>query len=176
MIKWHYTDANGTQQGPIDQSSFDQLVQTGIITPGTLVWNEDMNGWRPLSTVQGSITPPPLKAAPVGQSPNLPPTGPGVANLGAQGSFPMQVKPDNYMVNSVLVTLFCCWPTGIVAIVNSGRVDKLWFAGDYQGAQEASRGAKKWGHITMVCALLFGVIYGLAIWATGGLDSPLLTE
>ena len=174
MNVWHYTDANGSPQGPIDQNSFDQLVQSGTITPSTLVWNADMDGWQPLSTVQGSITPSPLQAAVV-QSPNLPPTGPGVENLGAQGP-PPQVKPSNYMVNSVLVTLFCCWPTGIVAIIKSSKVDGLWIAGDYQGAQEASRGAKKWGHITMVCALLFAVIYGLLIWATGGVDSPLLTE
>ena len=91
MNVWHYTDANGSPQGPIDQNSFDQLVQSGTITPSTLVWNADMDGWQPLSTVQGSITPSPLQAAVV-QSPNLPHRT-GVENLGAQTS---QVKPRIY--------------------------------------------------------------------------------
>ena len=78
-----------------------------------------MDGWQPLSTVQGSITPSPLQAAVV-QSPNLPPTGPGVENLGAQGP-PPQVKPSNYMVNSILVTSSVVGLLGLSLLLSQAR-------------------------------------------------------
>jgi len=40
----------------------------------------------------------------------------------------------NYLVQSVLVTLCCCLPLGVVAIVNSAQVDSRLAAGDIAGA------------------------------------------
>ena len=36
---------------------------------------------------------------------------------------PMEPKPDNYLVWSILATLFCCLIPGIVAIVYAAQVD-----------------------------------------------------
>jgi uncharacterized membrane protein YvbJ len=36
---------------------------------------------------------------------------------------PIEPKPDNYLVWSILATLFCCLIPGIVAIVYAAQVD-----------------------------------------------------
>ena len=53
------------------------------------------------------------------------------------------LPPSNHLVWSILVTLLCCWPFGIPAIVNSAKVDKLWFAGYHDDARRAAANAKK---------------------------------
>lgn len=56
---------------------------------------------------------------------------------------PAGQQPDNYLVWSILVTLFCCLPLGIVAIVKSTQVSGLWAQGRYAEAQAAADSAKK---------------------------------
>lgn len=50
----------------------------------------------------------------------------------------------NYLVQAILVTIFCCLPFGIVGIVFAAQVNGKLSAGDYQGAVQASQNAKKW--------------------------------
>ena len=42
---------------------------------------------------------------------------------------PVGQVPNNYLVWSILVTIFCCIPFGIVAIVKSSQVNGLWAQG-----------------------------------------------
>lgn len=56
----------------------------------------------------------------------------------------------NYLVPSILTTICCCVPFGIVAIVYASQVNSKLAAGDYSGALEASGKAKLW------CWLSFG--------------------
>jgi len=77
-----------------------------------------------------------------------------------------QSQPKNYLIESILVTIFCCQPFGIVGIVYASQVNSKFDAGDYQGAQTASKEAKKWmnwgiiaGIVTVVGVL---VLYGSA--------------
>lgn len=67
-------------------------------------------------------------------------------------------KPENYLIQSILVTICCCIPLGIVAIVFSAQVDSKWNAGDYSGAIEASENAKKWGWIGFAVGITVNVI------------------
>ena len=69
----------------------------------------------------------------------------------------MPPKPENYLVWSILVTLFCCLPFGIVAIIKSCAVDSAYAANNLPAAQEASAAAKKW--------CLIGAIAGAAVVA-----------
>lgn len=62
------------------------------------------------------------------------------------------------MVWSILTTLFCCWPVGIAAIVNSTRVNKYWETGNTAAAQDASRKAKRWIIITAILGIVGGII------------------
>ncbi|MBU2551742.1 MAG: CD225/dispanin family protein [Proteobacteria bacterium] len=64
----------------------------------------------------------------------------------------------NHLVWSILVTLFCCLPFGIVAIVKSAGVNTLVAAGDYQGAIEKANSAKKWIWISFAVGLVVIII------------------
>ena len=61
----------------------------------------------------------------------------------------------NYMVMGVL-SIFCCWPLAIFALMNAAKVNKLAAAGDIAGATAASASAKKFAMI--------GIIGGIIIW------------
>lgn len=58
--------------------------------------------------------------------------------------------PPSYLVLSILATMFCCLPTGIVAIVNSAKVGGAVARGDYNEARDASGAAMKWCVISFV--------------------------
>jgi len=72
-------------------------------------------------------------------------------------------KPDNYLVWSILSTLFCCLPFGIVAIVKSTQVDSFWAQGDIGSAVQAAKDAKKWIWISVGTVLGITVIYLIII-------------
>ena len=71
------------------------------------------------------------------------------ANCGAvlqgqqAGMQPQPMAPiPNYLVHAILVTIFCCLPFGIVAIVYAAQVDGKAAVGDYierEGGQRATR-------------------------------------
>lgn len=68
-------------------------------------------------------------------------------------------KPDNYLVWSILTTVLCCLPFGIVAIVKSSKVDSLWAQGQYAEAQKSANDAKMWSMIGAGCGLLGVILY-----------------
>ena len=70
-----------------------------------------------------------------------------------------QNKPDNNMLWAILSTLFCCLPLGIVSIINAAKVNGLYQAGDYEGAQEAADNAKKYAQYGAVCGVILSAIY-----------------
>lgn len=43
-----------------------------------------------------------------------------------------QTRPRNYLVESILVTIFCCQPFGIVGIVFASQVNSKHASGDYE--------------------------------------------
>jgi hypothetical protein len=54
------------------------------------------------------------------------------------------IRPKNWLVESILVTIFCCLPLGIVGIVNAANVNSRFDAGDHEGALRASQEAGRW--------------------------------
>ena len=70
----------------------------------------------------------------------------------------------NYLVWSILTTLFCCLPLGIVAIIYSADVNTKLATGDFNGAMEASSKAKFYiglsiaGYALLLCFAFFIVI------------------
>jgi len=85
----------------------------------------------------------------------------------------LQNRPDNYLVISILSTIFCCWPLGIPAIIQASKVNTKFAEGDYESAKRASKAARNWSIWSAIAALLFWVLYigffGLALFA--GLSS-----
>jgi len=71
------------------------------------------------------------------------------------------VNVPNYLVFAILVTVLCCLPTGIAAIVYAAQVNGKLAAGDVAGAQLASKNAKMWCWISVGAGLLICVLYAL---------------
>lgn len=86
--------------------------------------------------------------------------------------------PKNWLVESILVTICCCLPFGIVGIINASKVESKFFAGDIDGAERAAAEAKKWTMIGfwigIACIALYLIFMaGVFFFAAknGGLDN-----
>lgn len=75
--------------------------------------------------------------------------------------------PDNYLVWSIAVTLLCCLPTGIVAIVYSSKVNSLHRNGQYQEAKDAANSAKSWIWGSVALGIAIGVIAFIGAMSEG---------
>jgi hypothetical protein len=78
--------------------------------------------------------------------------------------------PNSHLVWSILVTLFCCLPFGIVAIVKSSQVNGLWAQGRYPEAQASADSARKWIIWSVVVGLIV-IVINLIFVATGAYDA-----
>lgn len=74
-------------------------------------------------------------------------------NVGEQ----IHLRPKNWLVESILVLIFCCMPFGIVGLVFASQVNTKYDAGDYMGAKSASDSAGKWTKIGFFIGI--GVIF-----------------
>jgi hypothetical protein len=79
------------------------------------------------------------------------------------------VNVPNYLVLSIL-SLFCCTPLGIVAIIFAAQVNGKVAAGDTAGALDASKKAKMFSFISIglglaaiVCYVLFVLLMGIGL-------------
>jgi hypothetical protein len=127
-----------------------------------------VNCGRQLAAPSGSyVPPPPSYNAPQSYSPPPPPASAYGAQPGATGP-----AVPNYLIQSILVTLCCCMPLGIVAIIFSAQVNTKLTAGDFAGAQEASKKAKLFCLIAVglgLAAMVIGfLINGAAILSSMG--------
>lgn len=76
-------------------------------------------------------------------------------------------RPKNWLVESILVTLLCCLPFGIVGIVNAANVNSRFDAGDFAGADKASKEAGKWTKIGFFVGLAGIVLYLVFVFVFG---------
>ena len=84
-----------------------------------------------------------------------------------QSTPPTSTPPKNWLVESILVTLFCCLPFGIAGIVYASQVSSKWSVGDYDGALRSSKEAGKWTKIGFFVGLAVIVLYFIGIFALG---------
>lgn len=69
----------------------------------------------------------------------------------------------NHLVYAILVTIFCCWPFGIPAIVFAAQVNGKLGSGDYAGAVDSSKKAAMW------CWISFGLgLTVIVLWFVFG--------
>ena len=75
----------------------------------------------------------------------------------------------NYLVLSI-ISLFCCLPLGIAAVIFAAQVNNKVAAGDTAGALDASKKAKMFIYIAIglglagtICYVLFWVIMGVGM-------------
>lgn len=73
------------------------------------------------------------------------------------------IKIPNHLVFAIIVTILCCVPLGIPAIVFAAQVNGKIAAGDIEGAKEKSRKALMWCWIAFGTGLIFGIAYLMLI-------------
>lgn len=93
----------------------------------------------------------------------------GVPPVVPRGVVPPGTSVPNYLVQAILVTVFCCMPFGVVAIVFAAQVSSRLAAGDYAGAVDASNKARMWCWISFAGAFLLPLIW-LLLALVGGLS------
>ena len=81
----------------------------------------------------------------------------------ASSSTPTTVP--NYLIPAI-ISVFCCWPLAIVAIIFAAQVNGKVAAGDIQGAMDASKKAKLFSYIFLGLGLA-GWLLGIVLWILG---------
>lgn len=142
------------QQGPLSTEDL-----RGRVTPQTYVWREGLPDWiragdlpelSGLLVPEGAV-PPPTQGQTVG------------------------TKPKDYLVESILVTLFCCMVFGILGIVYSVQANSAFSSGNITAANEFSAKAKQWVTYGFWCGIAVVVIYAI-LALMGALSSISLTS
>jgi len=77
------------------------------------------------------------------------------------------IRPKNWLVESILVTIFCCLPFGIAGIVNAASVNSRYDAGDYAEAARLSQQAGKWTKIGFWVGIAVIAIYIIVVFVIG---------
>ena len=67
--------------------------------------------------------------------------------------------PKTWLVESILATILCCIPFGIVAIVYATRVESNWYVGNKELALSSSKSAKSWTLVSVFIGLGISLIY-----------------
>lgn len=124
----YYISRNDRKEGPF---TLDEPPEKRI-APDTLIWAVGYKEWKQAKDV------PELESILYSTPPDIPVQKP---------------MPKTWLVESILVTLFCCLPFGIVGIINAVKVDTLYYGGFYEESLYRSKQAKKW--------ILWGVLAAL---------------
>lgn len=157
-MQWYFSKG-GTQMGPVSLDELRAKIASGEVTGADMVWREGFSDWKPASDVPElavlRVAPQPMAVSP---QPGVPsqasPYHPPSATAYSQ-----DMLIPNYLWQSIVVTIFCCWPLGIPAIVYAAKVDGMKARGDIQGAVAASNSAKTWCWVAFGSWLVLIAIY-----------------
>lgn len=132
--------SDGKEYGPITLAQLKQWIAEGRLNQQSKVLPDGTTDWKTVAEL------PELANA-------MPPLTPPPTTM-------VSADVPNYLWQSIVVTLCCCIPFGIVAIVYAAQVKSKLGVGDYAGAQAASGKAKMWCWIGLIVGLLTNVIVG----------------
>lgn len=188
MIKYYYIDdISKQQQGPF---GLKELLDKKI-RPETKVWRSGLPDWDEAANVKelaflfdSSLSAPQEKSETirinVSEETNHKPQIP-VAPVDRPQ--PVQPRPQyrvddednkwndilpmpkNWLLESILLSIFCCSPISVVGIFYASKVENLYNMKDYKGAVHASERAKVWALAGIlflpVCYALFSMFIGI---------------
>jgi len=142
MSQYYYTDGK-ERYGPF---SIDELRDKAI-DENTLVWKEGLPDWVPAAKMSE------LNSLFV----NAPEYTPAFNE--AYRNTAITLPPKNWLIESILVTVFCCMPFGIIGIIHAAKVATLWKLGYPDEANKSSQEAGKWVKIGLIVWFLLVVLY-----------------
>ena len=145
MTQYYYSDGL-EKHGPF---SLEELKAMKL-NRKTLVWHHPREKWIPAGQypeLQDFLNedPPPLELKPQATF--------------SGNHFSERKLPRTWLVESILVTLFCCLPFGIVGIINAAKVETRYSCGDFEGALRSSKEAGKWTQISFWIGIGVVVLY-----------------
>jgi hypothetical protein len=152
-MEYHYTEG-GANFGPF---SLEQLKQQPI-NRNTLIWYTGLPAWKPVYEIPELAS---WFGAPPVQGP------PPVNQPYGQSAAQKQLVPKTWLLESILVTIFCCLPFGIAGIVFAARVESKFYSGDVNGALQASRDAGKWTKLGFWIGMVVIILYLIMVFALG---------
>lgn len=182
----YYIAINGQPKGPFDhhQLLINGLTATSLVwTEGMDNWAQaqsipelqellfgrpDLDSSNPDEVT--TSTPPPCSPSnqPGSNNPRL--QNPNPNQYGGNSSQPFNgtcsqqplgqipLCPKTWLVESILVTIFCCLPFGIVGIVKASNVESMWRRGDMVGAEAASQSAGFWTKLGFWIGLALNIL------------------
>lgn len=103
--------------------------------------NNNIDNSTGYSAIPPEIPAPPSESEYISQKDEIPP-----------------LKPSNWLWQSIIVTILCCIPFGIVGIVYAARVDSLYYNKRYAEAEAAANKAKLWTLLALGAGLLYLII------------------
>jgi hypothetical protein len=130
---WFYEHA-GKEAGPVDESTIQHLIDTGLIIRATKVWKEGMPDWQPASETNLANLfrgPPPLSGTPVNRN---------ASTVQPTISTDHSVRPLKPLADHVKVAVWWTLASGALSIVGilwlSGYLTQLE-SGEFSSQQEA---------------------------------------
>lgn len=123
--------ADQKEYGPVTVEQLRQWISEGRANAETLIQGPGSTEWKPLRTFPelAGLLPAAAPPAMAGATPNVP----------------------TYLWQSIVVTICCCLPLGVVAIIFAAQVNSKLATGDLAAATDASNKAR------LFCWLAFGL-------------------
>jgi hypothetical protein len=193
-MQWYYLDGQ-RQQIQTDEPVLRQLHTEGKVTGDTMVWNETLTEWQPLSkALPALISPatgtraPELVTPAAAINPYTPPAA-AVAITGSGGNvraFAAIVAANSGWIRFLgvlfilygiltaifIVGIFIIWQ-GRLLMRTARLASEVEASGSTQGFNEALESMSRFFKISGILALILVIFYGLAIAA--GILMPILT-
>lgn len=145
----YYVAKAGSHQpmGPWSVEQIREKLAQGQISYDFLYFTEGMPQWAPLHSLPGLTN---MACPPVPAPPRL-----------------HSAKSSGGLVWSILATLFCCLPFGVVSIVYAVKADDLYKQGHYAEADAAAAAAGKWRWWSFIGFFIYIVLCAFAGLAAG---------
>ncbi len=145
MRIWIHID--GAQQGPFEPES----LPLDKINEDTPMWHEGLAGWTRAADIPVVASLLPHDECDSDSDNAAAPAAESAADLSDR---PQDKCPANYLVWSILLTLLCCNPIGIIPIIIGSGVRTRWNAQQYDSARRQSEITAWWLMITIVTCLM----------------------
>lgn len=126
----------------MNEESIKLGLMQGMLQPHYLCCPVGGTQWLPISAVIGYSSHPMMPT-------QVPPQGPPIEANGK----PMK-KPDNHLAESIFA-LIICLPFGLISLLKSLTVERLWNQGQYYKAKSASSTANCLNIVSFILFLLY---------------------